>query len=111
MSKIFYDRFVSLEEVEMEIKAISQSSEEKEELWKLVDEIVNHRVVISILDRLPISYHEEFLHMFHTTPHDESHFEYINDKIEGKIEDVIAKEIDLLKNELLNEIKALKSEK
>ena len=50
MSKIFYDHLITLEEVDIEIRAISQTPDEKEELWKLIDEIVNHRMMITILE-------------------------------------------------------------
>ncbi len=111
MSKIFYDHLIILEEVESEIKSIADSPEEKEELWKLVDDIVHHRVMISILDRLPIEYHEEFLSKFHKTPHHDSHMGYLNDKIEDDIEAVIKKEVKDLEKELLHEINSLKKKK
>lgn len=111
MSKIFFDHLIILEDVETEIKSIAESSEEKEELWKLVDDIVQHRIIISILDQLPIEYHEEFLNRFHESPHHEKHLHYLNDKIEGEIVDVITGEIKLLEKELLREIKTLKSKK
>ena len=41
MSKLFFDHLVSLEEVEIEIRKNASSKEEREELWKLVDGIVN----------------------------------------------------------------------
>jgi hypothetical protein len=108
MSKIFYDHLVVLEEVDVEIKNISKTIEEKEELWKLVDEIVNHRLMITILDKLPIENHSEFLSNFYDAPHDPAHFDYLNQKIEDKIEEVIVREVENLKKELLHEIKSLK---
>ena len=77
-------------------------------MWRLVDDIVQHRIIISILDRLPINYHEEFLSRFHEAPHHEGHLHYLNDKIEEEIVDLITGEIDQLKKELLREIKSLK---
>lgn len=111
MSKIFFDDLVILDDVDKEIKNISETLEEKEELWRLVDEIVNHRVMIGILDHLPHEHHHEFLTNFYESPHNESHLTYLNERIEDKIEDVITKEIDKLKEELLQEIKTLKSKK
>ncbi len=111
MNTVFYDHLIILEEVESEIKNIAQSPEEKEELWKLVDDIVHHRVMISILDKLPIEYHEEFLSKFHISPHHYSHMDYLNDKIEDDIEEVIKKEVKDLEKELLHEISSLKKKK
>jgi hypothetical protein len=113
MSKIFYDYLVILEKVDTEIKCISETSEEKEELWGLVDRIVNQRVMISILDRLPLEFHEEFLNQFGKSPHSQSHIGYLNSRIEfsedeERIEEVIKKETELLEEELLGEIRSLR---
>src|SRR4030042_929061 len=53
MSKIFYDHLIVLEEVNIQIDEVAKTSEEKEELWKLVDEIIHHRVMSAILERFP----------------------------------------------------------
>ena len=111
MSKIFYDHLVVLGEVDSEIKNISQNLEEKEELWKLVDDIVNHRLMISILDALPNEHHQDFLSKFYEAPHEETHFDYLNERMEEKIEEIIKREVDNLKEELLREIKAIKHKK
>ena len=111
MAKLFYDHLVVLEEVEEEIKYISQSLEEKEELWKLVDDIVNHKVIITILDRLPLEHHHDFLTGFHESPHDDSHLHFLKSTVEEDIEEAIKSEIKSLKEELLKEIRGLKKAK
>ena len=107
MSKIFYDNLIILEEVETEIKKAAETSEEKEELWHLVDEIIHHRVLGCILDKLPGEYHGEFLEKFHKTPHDESLIIFLKEKSGEDIEDLIRKEIENLNSELLREIKSI----
>jgi hypothetical protein len=67
--------------------------------------------MISILDKLPLPYHEEFLSKFHLAPHHDSHMHYLNSKIEDDIEDVIKAEIKALEKELLHEIDSLKVKK
>jgi len=111
MSKVFFDHLIALDEVESEIHSISETSEEKEDLWKLVDDIVNHRMMISILDRLPLEFHEDFLSRFHDAPHEESHIAYLNSKIEDDVEEIIKREVGKLKTELLQEIRSLKPQK
>ena len=108
MSQLFFDHLVVLAQVEGVINNISKTSEEKEELWGIVDEIVSHRAVISILDKLPRIYHEEFLQKFHDAPHHRGHIEYLNKKTGDNIETHIKKEMDLLEKELLQEIRELK---
>jgi len=108
MSKLFFDQLLVLDEVEGEIKKIAKTREEKEELWGLVDEMVHHRVLGCVLDRLPRENHEEFLEMFHTSPQDESLLGYLKEKIGDNIDELIRQEIGDLAFELLEEIRAEK---
>lgn len=108
MSKLFFDHLIVLEDLEKEIKAVSQSQEEKEELWSLVDEIVHHKTLGCILDKLPQKNHQEFMEKFHKAPHDESLMEYLKDKVGQNIEELIKAEIGSLAFEILQEIKSKK---
>lgn len=105
MSKVFYDHLIVLEEVENEIKSSTQTSEEREELYEIVDEIIHHRVLGIILDYLPEKYHPTFLEKFHETPHDHGLMEYLNNKVEKNMEEVIKQEIGSLAYEILQEVR------
>ncbi len=105
MSKIFYDKLIILEEVEIEIKKVGLSTEEKEELWRLIDEIIHNRVLETIFDILPREHHEEFLTKFHEAPYHEGLFRYLNEKTQKDVEEFIRKEIKALEQEILKEIK------
>jgi len=109
MSKIFYDHLIILEDVEREIAKSIETEEERHELWKIVDEIVHHKVMGCIMDKLPNENHREFLEKFHTSPHDESLIDYLKEKIGQNIEELIRQEIGGLSFELLEEIKGKKS--
>jgi len=104
MSKIFFDHLIVFEELEAQIEAICESSEEKEELWRLVDEIIHCRVLEVILDVLPYEYHYEFLTRFYTAPYEESHIKYLNERVKGSIEELIAEEIKKLEEEIIQEL-------
>jgi len=106
MSKLYYDHLVILEGVEAEIKKTVKSPEEKEELWKIIDEIVHHRVMEKVLDKLPREHHEEFLDKFHKAPHDESLIDYLTQRVGENIEELIRQEIGNLAYELLQEIRS-----
>jgi hypothetical protein len=101
MSKIFYDHLIVLEEVRVQIDKVAKTSEEKEEIWKLVDEIIHHRVMNTILEKLPEKHHKSFLKRFYAAPYDEKLIPYLNEKIDDDIENFISKEIKLLSEELL----------
>ena len=109
MSKIFYDHLIVLSDIEKEIKKSASTEEEKHELWEVVDEMVHHRVMGCVLDRLPREHHEEFLDRFHKAPHDENLIDYLKEKVGENIEELIRQEVGNMAYELLTDIKGLKA--
>ena len=106
MSKLFYDHLIYLEEVEVEIKRTASSKEELEEVWGLVDDIVNHKVLEKIFDKLPRKHHEEFLELFHKRPHDEEIiFGYLRRKAGKDIEKELQEELKDISSDILKELK------
>lgn len=103
--KIFYDKLIVFEKIEAEIAKVSQSKEEKEELWRIVDEMIHHKVLDMILKKLPKDQHQEFMDKFLAAPHDESLLDYLSAKIGDDAEKLIKKEMDALASEILKEIK------
>lgn len=106
MSKLFFDHLLEFKKIDKEIKKVSKSIEERDELWGLVDEIVHHQVMGCVLDKLPREHHEEFLDMFHASPHDEGLiFGFLKSKAGPNIEADLKAEIAKISEELLNEMK------
>ncbi len=105
MSKIFYDHILELEELERAINGAVESHEEKIELWKIVDEMIHHNVFGCLLDNLPREHHEEFLDKFYQRPYDDSLIEYLNERIQSQVEELIKSEVKKLTSEILEEIK------
>ncbi|MBU0569941.1 hypothetical protein KKB40_04135 [Patescibacteria group bacterium] len=101
---LFYDHLIILEDLGVEIKNIVETSEEREELWQLIDEIIHHRVLGCIFDCLPDEHHHHFLTMFHDAPHDCELVQFINELADTDIEDVIRGELSKLQKELLQEM-------
>ena len=105
MSKIFYDHLVVFQELEIHIKNISSSHEEMEEMWKIVDETLHHRMMGCILDYLPPEFHEEFIEKFHLAPHNEGLLDYLNEKTQKDVKEIIKAEVAKLESELLKELR------
>lgn len=106
MSKLFFDHLVEFKEIDKKIKQVAQTGVEREELWVLVDEIVHHKVMGCILDKLAKGDHEEFLHIFHKSPHDtELIFSYLKTKVGEDVEQVLKDEIDKLSQDLVRDLK------
>jgi hypothetical protein len=106
MSKVFYDRLISLEQLEKEIKKHAKTKEEREELYELVDEMIHHKVVGCILDKLPNNHHKEFLTKFAKRPYDDGLMDYLKEKIVDDVEEFIRAEINSLAVELLKIVEA-----
>ncbi len=104
MSKLFYDHLIIFEDLESEIKDVFETSEEREELWQLVDEIIHHRILGCIFDCLPDEHHHHFLTLFHETPYDCELIHFVSELAETNIEDVISEELSKLQKELLQEM-------
>jgi hypothetical protein len=106
MSKLFFDHLIVFDEIEIIIKKTASSKEEKEEQWKLVDEIVTHKVIEKILDRLPRVHHEEFLEIFHKCPHDEVViFEYLKNRTGTDMEKELQEELKNISSDILRELR------
>ena len=104
MSKIFYDRFIILEEIEVELDNLGLESEERQELDQLIDEMIHHRVLDRILTHLPKEHHAEFLDRFHKAPYDKGLLDYLNEKVERSVEEHVREEMRELKKEILEDV-------
>lgn len=106
MSKIFYDHLIIFVDLHSKVKEIAEIEEERHELYKIIDEIIHHRVLGRILDALPKDHHEDFIDRFHREPHSEELIVYLNEKTpeEIDIENHIREDIEKLEQELLEEL-------
>lgn len=101
MSKLFYDHLTKLRKVEKEIKKIAESEEEKYELWRIVDEIIHHRILGCIFDNLPKKDHKSFLEKFKSFPYDEKLLNFLSDKIKKDVPLLIKYEAKKIEHEIL----------
>jgi hypothetical protein len=111
MSKIFYDKHLQLEHIQKEIDKLSDSKEEREELYRIVDEYVHHRMLGCILGKLPKDHHEEFLTKFTKEPHADELWDYLKEKIEGDIESFVRDEVYSIGTVLLETIHGKSTQK
>ena len=105
MSKIFYDHLIDLTKLEKLIKKNVKDPESREEIYHLIDEIVHHRVVGCVLDKLPKEWHREFLDQVHTKVHDESILKFLKERVSEDVEEFIRREIYLVGTEILSMFK------
>ena len=101
MSKVFYDHLVNLEKVDREIKKVATSHDEKVELWKIVDEIVHHKIIGCIFDKLPAKHHKTFIEKMKENPFDEELVSFLAEKIKDDIVLFLKYEAKKIEMELL----------
>jgi len=101
MSKLFYDDYIDLAPIEKKIKEHVKSKESQEEIYKLIDEILHHRVVGCILDRLPSGDHDQFVQHLSDRPHDTGIMRFLGDRIAEDVVEFIRYEVHKLSGEIL----------
>jgi hypothetical protein len=104
MSKLFWDKHIIFEEIEVELRGLDLPRREKIEIEHLIDQLVSHRVLDRILTHLPKEHHEDFLDKFHKAPYDEKLLKYLDERIEDSVEDHIKHEVGKIKKEILDDI-------
>ena len=102
---MFYDHLLVFQEINLEIKRSARAYDEKEEVWKLIDEIVHHHVMICILEELPSKHHKSFLEKFHSSPYDTGIIDFLNEKTGSDMEKLIAEKIISLEKDILQELR------
>ena len=105
MSKLFFDHLIEFQEIEIFIKENSTTSEEKEELWHLVDGIIRHKILDLILTNIHEKDHEKFLTKFHESPHDERLLTHLSDLSGKDIAKIIKQESKKIEKEILADLK------
>ena len=111
MSKLFFDDWLDLGKLEREIKRVARTYDEKTELWRIVDEIIHHKVIGCVLDHLPSKHHKEFVKKYLDTPHDEKLGDYLQDKIQKDVKVLVREVVALAVTEIINEILPRKTRK
>lgn len=94
------------------IKKYASNTEEKEELWKIIEEIVHHRIVGCVLDNLDRKHHEEFLQKINDSKSfDEDLMSYIKSRSSKDIEKEIQRELEIVEIEILQDVNPFEKKK
>ena len=101
---VFYDHIIQVHHIHSEIEELSLSKKEKKSLVETIEEIVHHKIIHRILDRLHIDHHELFLERFHTYPDDHTILDYLK-KYVPDIEHHISEAAEEVKFDMLKTIR------
>lgn len=111
MSKLFFDQLLNLDKLDKTVKEAANTHDEKIELWQVIDEIIHHKVLHCVLDKLPKNYHKEFVERFTKAPYDEKLLLYLRERVKVDIESIIKEAVALVVVEILSSIGLLKRSK
>lgn len=101
MSRLFYDQLISFTEIEITINDLALDKQEKHELWRLIDNIIHHRLLHVVLENLKVDYHEKFFELYQQSPASELVFDFIRENGSPDLEAKLRQEMDILSQELL----------
>jgi len=102
--KAFYSHLANLKDLEAEINKFPLSDEEREEIVEIVDDILHHKVLDSILSILPSEHHQKFADWFAETPHDGEILEFLKEKATMDPEMKIMTVTEVVKREIVFDI-------
>ena len=102
--KLFYSHLVDLEPLVKELELVSMQPDEREEIFELVDDIIHHRVLDSLLEILPEEDHEIFLERFTNTPANPEILEFLKEKAKSDPEVAILTVTEVVKREVLLDV-------
>ncbi len=108
MSKVFFDHLIEFDKLHSFLKKLDIDIEEKEELWALIDEIIHHRIVGCILDKLPENHHENFLNDLFQKPYSEELLDAVDKNTDGDMSEHIKNEMKKIESEIIEEIMSLR---
>lgn len=102
MSKLFYDHLLDLNDLEALIKKNVKDQDARQEIYRLIDEIVHHRVIGCILQRLPSEHHKDFINHVASRAHDEGILEFVRERVSEDVEEFIKQEVYMVGREILD---------
>ncbi len=100
MSLLFYDRWLDLERLERKVKKCVGKNEDFAEICQIIDEIIHHRIILSILKVLPQEHHRDFALLIAKNPAGDEILDFLKDKAKEDIMKVVKEAILILTLEL-----------
>ena len=103
MSSLFFDHLININQLQSRIDQLEITELELHQLHRQIDELIQHRVVEVILDRLHQDHHHTFISNLQQNPADTEILVWLNQYIQD-VESQIQKAIQELEQELIQEI-------
>lgn len=100
MSLLFYDRWLSLDKLERKVRKLVGKNEDFDEICQVIDEIIQHRIIISILKALPREHHRDFALILAKNPTGEEVLDFLKARMKEDAMKVVKEAVLVLTLEL-----------
>ncbi len=100
MSLLFYDRWLDLDRLERKVKKVIGKNENFAEVCQIIDEIIQHRIILSILKVLPQEHHHDFALLLSKNPAGDEILDFLKNKTKEDLMKVVKEAILVLTLEL-----------
>lgn len=104
MSKLFYDHLIAIDDVVFELDRYEIPQSDREQFMEMLDEVLHHHIVDTILLYLPHEHHSYFLERFAREPHHSSILDFVKEKTKVDIENEIKRTVEYVKKKVLKDI-------
>jgi hypothetical protein len=101
MSILFYDNWLNLDKLERKIRKSIGKNEDFSEIVQIIDEVIQHRIILSILNVLPKEHHREFALVLAKNPMGEEVLDFLKDKVKEDVMKVVKEAILVLTLEIM----------
>lgn len=101
---IFYQQFLTLQNLENQLDSKDLEIQEKDQLMQIVISSLHHEVITLILSELPPHSHQIFLLLIKTEPENPKLWNWLEERITG-IKEKIAEKIKIVEQEFIKELK------
>lgn len=105
MAILFYDHLVDKGEVLIVIESLEVPEDRKIHLKEMVDDILHHGILETVLQKLHPHHHDRFLKQMTEAPYDPKLLEYLKSHIDDQIEMEIESRSRSLITEILSDLK------
>ncbi len=105
VNKPFYHRLIQMDRIYLAVKRTGLTGKQETELIGLIEETFHTRVLDSILEKLPLEKHEEFLEKFNQKPHDLSLWKFMDQEF-NELQENLRKTLSLLEEEILKDLQS-----
>lgn len=89
MSLLFYDHWLNFDKLERRVRKVIGKNDDFDEICQIIDEIIQHRIIISILKVLPKEHHRDFATLLAKNPASDEVLDFLKARMKEDVMKVV----------------------